>query len=155
MVQKQFSKNQKLYVAFIDYRKCLYSINRQALFKTLECNGINGTFLNAIKAFYTTVLAAVRNNSETSNYFQCPNRLKQGCLLSPKLYTLFTAEVSKFINVHAKHDSSIYARSKNNPRLIFRADDAILVSDSISGLQNKLNLIKMLSERTETGGQLG
>ena len=30
---------------------------------------------------------------------------------------------------------------------LFFADDAILVSDSIRGLQNKLNLIEMQSER--------
>ena len=65
MVQKQFSKNQKLYVAFIDYRKCFGSITRQALFKTLKCNGITRTFINAIKALYITVLAVVRNNGET------------------------------------------------------------------------------------------
>ena len=103
MVQKQFSMNQKLSVAFIDYRKYFDSINRQALFKTRECNGISGNFLNAIEALYTTVLAAVRNNGETSNYFQCPIGLKQGCLLSPKLFTIFTAEVLKLINPHAKH----------------------------------------------------
>ena len=119
MVRKQFSKNQKLCVAFIGYRKCFDSINRQALFKTLECNGITGTFLNTIKALYATVLAAVRNNGEISNYFQCPIGLKQGCLLSPKLFTIFIAEVSKFINTQAKHVVQFMPRSKNNPPLNF------------------------------------
>ena len=137
---------QKLYVAFIDYRKCFGSINRQALFKTLEYNGITGTFLNAIKALYTTVLAAVRNNGETSNYFQCLIGLKQGCLLSPKLFTIFIAEVSKFINAHAKNGVQFMPGLKTIHHLFF-ADDAILVSDTISDLQNKLNLIKMQSER--------
>ena len=61
---KTIFKESIVYVAFIDYRKCFDSINRLALFKTLECNRITGTFLNAIKALYTTVLAAVRNNGE-------------------------------------------------------------------------------------------
>ena len=145
MVQKQFSKNQKLYVAFIDYRKCFDSINRQALFKTVECNGITGTFLNPIEVLYTTVLAAVRNNSETSNYFQCPIVFKQGCLLSPKLFTIVIAEVSKFskiINPHATHGVQFTPGLKTTHHFFF-ADDAILVSDTFSGLQNKLNLIEM------------
>ena len=145
MVQKQFSKNQKLYVAFIGYRKCFDSINRQALFKTVECNGITRTFLNPIKVLYTTVLAAVRNNSETSNYFQCPIVLKQGCLQSPKLFTIVIAEVSKFskfIKAHAKHGVQFMPGLKTIHHLFF-ADNSILVSDTFSGLQNKLNLIKM------------
>ena len=36
---------------------------------------IDKHFLNAIKALYTIVLAAVRNDGETSNYFQCSNGL--------------------------------------------------------------------------------
>ena len=96
---------------------------------------------------YTTVLPAVRNSDETSNYFPCPIiGLKQSCLLSPKLFTIFVAEVSKFINAHAKHGVQFTPGLKTIHHLFF-ADDAILVSDTISGLQNKLNLIKMLSER--------
>ena len=136
MAQKQFSKNEKLYVVFIDYGKCLDSINRKALFKILECNGITGNFLNAIKALYTTVLAAVRNKGETSYYFQCPNRLKQGCLLSPKLFTIFTAEASKFVSAHAKH--GVHFMPGVN---VFFADDAILVSGTNKGLKNKLNRV--------------
>ena len=146
IVQKQFSKNQKLYMAFIDYKKCVDSINRQALFKTLECNEIIGNFLNAIKALYATVLAAVRNNSQTSYYFQCPIGLQQGCLLSPTLFTIFIAEVSKFINAHAKHGVQFMPGLKTIHHLFF-ADDEILVSDTIRGLQIKLNLIEMQSER--------
>ena len=133
MVQKQFSKNQKLYLAFIDYRKSFDSINRQALFKILECNGITGNFLNAIKALYTTVVVAVRNNGEMSNHFQCPNGLKQGCLLSPKLFTIFIAEVSKFINAHAKHGVQFMPGLKTIHHLFF-ADEAILVSGTLSCL---------------------
>ena len=89
---------------------------------------------------------AIRNNGETSNYFQCPIGLKQGCLLSPKLFTIFIAEVSKFINAHAKHGVLFMPGLKTIHHLFF-ADDSILLSDTISGLQCKLNLIKMQSER--------
>ena len=85
---------------------------------------------------YTTVLAAVRNNGETSYYFQCSNRLKHGCLLSPKLFTIFTAEASKFINTHAKHRVQLMPGVN-----LFFADDAILVPGTISGLKNKLNRV--------------
>ena len=103
------------------------------------------TFLNSIKALYTTVLAAVINNGGTSNYFQCPIGLKQGCLLSPKLFTIFIAEVSKLINAPAKHGVQ-FTPGLETTHHLFSADCPILVSGTIRGLQNKLNLIKMQSE---------
>ena len=43
MIHKQFSKDQKLYVAFVDYSKCFDTVNKHALFNVLEKNGINGS----------------------------------------------------------------------------------------------------------------
>ena len=128
-------------MAFIDYSKCFDSINRQTLFKTL---GITGNFLNAIKALYTTVLAAVRNNGEMSNYFQCSIGLKQGCLLSPN-YLQYLSQ--KFQSLLMLMLSTEFMPGLKAIHHLFFVDDAILLSDAISGLQNKLNLIEMQSER--------
>ena len=86
MIVSQFSKNKKLYVAFIDYKLCFDSVNRDAMFKVLEQKGITGNFLNAIKSIYNSVLAAVRIKGETSNYFNCPFGVRQGSLLSPRIF---------------------------------------------------------------------
>eukprot|EP00745_Piridium_sociabile_P040774 TRINITY_DN79113_c0_g1_i3.p1 TRINITY_DN79113_c0_g1~~TRINITY_DN79113_c0_g1_i3.p1 ORF type:complete len:147 (-),score=2.11 TRINITY_DN79113_c0_g1_i3:18-458(-) len=43
IVQKQFSYNRKLYVAFIDFEKAFDSINRNLLWPISIKNGINGT----------------------------------------------------------------------------------------------------------------
>ena len=63
--------------------------------------------------------------------------LKQGhLLLSPKLFSIFIAEVSKFINAPAKHGVQ-FTPGLETTHLLFFADDAILVLDTISGLQKK------------------
>ena len=146
MITRQFSKNQKLYVAFIDYRKCFDSINREALFNVLERNGIRGNFLKAIQGIYTSLLSCVRNNGELSEYFECPIGLKQGCLLSPKLFSIFISEVSKYLDAHGKHGIQLIPGGKIIHHLLY-ADDNILVSDTPSGLQSKLNIIHSQSER--------
>ena len=146
MIQKQFSNNRKLYVAFIDYRKCFDSINRNALFHILESNGIKGNMLSIIKSLYLNVLASVRNNGEYSEYFDCPVGLKQGCILSPTLFSIFMTELSRVINAEGKHGIQLLTCKAVIFHLLY-ADDIALVSDTPSGLQNQLNVLNAQSIR--------
>ena len=146
MIKKQFSKNRKLYVAFVDYRKCFDSIDREALFTVLERNGINGKMLDALKGIYMSVSSAVRSNGEYTEFFDCPVGLKQGCLISPKLFCIYITELSKYINTHGKHGIQFLPGLAIIHHLLF-ADDTILVSDTIQGLQSKLDLLHLQSKR--------
>ena len=146
MIQKQFSKDRKLYAAFVDYRKCFDSIHRDALFHVIQRNGVSGKLLNAIKAIYKNVLACVRVDSETTEPFLCPIGLKQGCLCSPKLFSLFINDLSQALNLHGKHGIQLTPGSESIFHLLF-ADDALLVSDTVTGLQNQLNVLSEQSDR--------
>ena len=140
MTVKQFSKNRKLYAAFVDFKKCFDLVNREALFITLERNGITGNMLNSIKAIYHNVFAAVRCNGELSDFFECTTGLKQGCLMSPKLFCIFATEISRQLNAHGIHGIQFLPGSSVIHHLLF-ADDTVLISDTITGLQNKLNIL--------------
>ena len=146
MIQKQVNKYRKLYVCFVDYRKAFDSVNREALFNILERNGISGDYLEAIKGIYKSVLAAVKQDGKYSEYFNCPSGLKQGCLLSPKLFTIFMTEISKALNEDGKHGIQFLSNYPLIFHLLF-ADDLSLVSDTVSGLQNQLNILKAQSDR--------
>ena len=137
----QFSKNRKLYVCFVDFSKCFDSINRDALFKILEQNGIDGKLLEAIKSIYKRVLARVKvDNNIATESFECPIGLKQGCLCSPKLFTIFMNELSKEMNKHGKHGIQLTPGMQIIFHLLW-ADDVILASDTIVGLQNQINIL--------------
>ena len=147
MIINQFSKNRKLYVCFVDFKKCFDSINRDALFKVLEQNGIDGKLLGAIKSIYKRVYARVKlSNNCSTNSFECPIGLKQGCLMSTKLFTIFMNELSKELNKKGKHGIQL----KPGMQIIFHllwADDVILSSDSIVGLQNQINVLSEQAHR--------
>ena len=68
------------------------------MFNILERNGIRGPFLEAIKSIYKQVSACIKNDGELSDYFECPVGLKQGCMLSPRLFTIFISEISRVLN---------------------------------------------------------
>ena len=138
MILKQFSRNRKLYVAFIDYKK----INRDALLNSLKRYGVSGKIFAAIRGIYSNV----RNNHEITDFFDCPVGLKQGCLLSPLLFSIFISELSRNINTETRHGIQLLPDMNTIHHLLF-ADDVILVSDSVTGLQNKLNVLYSQSRR--------
>ena len=120
----------------MDYSRCFDTVNRHALFDVLERNGVTGTFLGCIKSIYESVYACIKNNRELSDFFECPIGLKQGCLMSPRLFLIFISEVSRAINSSCK-DGIQFLSNFNIIHHLFFADDVILVSDTIEGLQQK------------------
>ena len=146
MIQKQFALDRKLYVAFVDFSKCFDTVNKYALFEILERNGVKGKMLNSIKSIYEKVFACIRNGAETSDYFECSSNLKQGCILSPTLFNIFISEVSRALNLNCSSGIQLLSNLAIICHLFF-ADDVILVSDTVQGLQQKLNILEYQSKR--------
>ena len=88
----------------------------------------------------------MRNNHEITDFFDCPVGLKQGCLLSPLLFSIFISELSRNINTETRHGIQLLPNMNTIHHLLF-AGDVILVSDSVTGLQNKLNVLYSQSRR--------
>ena len=91
LVQKYLMKNSKLYVAFVDLKKKnpFVSVNRNALLHVSRKSGIKGNIYFALIGVYESVLACVRDKCNYTEYFNCPQGVKQGCLLSPQMFAFF------------------------------------------------------------------
>ena len=104
IIEKYLSrKGGKLYLAFIDLRKAFDSVDRAALFLTLVKAGLSGPFLNAIKAMYRSVVSCVRVHNKVTEFVYCPFGVKQGCILSPALFSLFVNEIAIGMEAVEKH----------------------------------------------------
>ena len=57
--------------------------------KVLEISGIQGTYLNIIKAIYSKSTANIKLNREKLKVISLKSGTKQGCLLSPYIYLKF------------------------------------------------------------------
>jgi hypothetical protein len=69
MVQKCFSKKgQKLYVAFVDFRKAFDSVKHEKLLDVIQREGIKGKLFVAIKSMYNSLISCVRSNEKYSNF---------------------------------------------------------------------------------------
>ena len=140
MIQRQLLYHRKLYVAFIDFKKAFDSVVRSKLWGILRRNGVKGRMYKAITSMYNAVKAKVRAGGELSDSFMCPRGLKQGEITSPILFSIFINELANEIILHGKHGIQLMPDLIEIFILLF-ADDVILVSDTVSGLQNQLNVL--------------
>ena len=72
----------------IDAEKALDKIQHPFMIKTLQKVGIEGTFLNIIKAIYDKPTANIILNGENLKAFPLRSGTRQGCPLLPLLFNI-------------------------------------------------------------------
>ena len=72
----------------IDAEKVLNKIQHPFMIKTLQKVGIEGTYLNIIKATYDKTTAKIDLNGEKMKPFPLRSGTRQGCPLSPLLFNI-------------------------------------------------------------------
>ena len=95
IVQKYLSKSRgRFYVLFVDFSKAFDCIPRSKLWTVLQNKGLRGKMLSVLKSMYEEIKAAVRvNRCEITEYFQCMSGVRQGCTLSPLLFSMYVSEL--------------------------------------------------------------
>ena len=79
----------KLYTAFIDFKKAFDNISRERLWRKMENIGIKGKFLEMTKEIYKITWNGVLVGEEVTEKFETNNGVRQGCPLSPILFNIF------------------------------------------------------------------
>ena len=138
LVQKQFSYNRKLYVAFIDFEKAFDSINRNLLWPILSKNGIKGKLLGCIKSMYNVVRSRVKHGDKFTNYISCKAGVKQGDVCSPVLFSIFINELALEVIRNGRH-GAMFKPDAFELFILLLADDIVLLSETVVGLQTQLN----------------
>ena len=90
----------------IDAEKAFDKIQHPFMIKTLQKVGIEGTYLNIIKAIYDKPTANIILKSEKLKAFPLKTETRQGCPLSPLLFNSF----GRF-----SHSNQRRKRNKRNP----------------------------------------
>ena len=104
---------------------------------------ISNTFITAVKAIYSKVLSCVRVNGEFTDMFDCPQGLKQGCVLSPTLFSIIINEIATSVANEGRHGLQLLPGLIELFILLF-ADDLALLSCSPRGLQVQLDCVHRL-----------
>ena len=136
LIKKYHAKKRKVYVAFIDYRKAFDSVDRSKMWEILQKHDINGKMLRTIKSISTSVLSNVKCNNDNTDYFRYPNGIREGCIMSPLLFSYLEQEITNEIRRRGENGIQLFPGAAEIAILLF-ADDIILIADTFTELQKK------------------
>ena len=86
--QREFQKN--IYFCFIDYAKAFDCVDHNKLWKILKEMGIPDHLTWLLRKLYAGQEATVRTQHGTTDWFQIGKGVRQGSILSPCLFNLYT-----------------------------------------------------------------
>ena len=102
-------RNKNHMIISIDAEKAFGKIQHPFMIKTLQKIGIEGTYLNIIKAIYDKPAANIILNTEKLKPFPLRSGIRQGCLLSPLLFYIVLEVLATAIREEKKK------KTKRNP----------------------------------------
>ena len=111
-------------IASLDAEKAFDRVNWTFLFTTLQRFGFGESFINWVKTLYTAPSATVTTNGMISQRFILHRGTRQGCPLSPSLFTIFIEPLAAAIrqNTNIKGIQT----SKSHHKISLYADDILL-----------------------------
>ena len=137
VAQKHLEVDQKLYTCFIDYSKAFDRVHHSQLIECLEKIGVDGKDIRIITQLYWHQKAAIRINDELSPYTAIKRGVRQGCVLSPYLFNIYT----EFIFRESNEMSGVCIHGMNINNLRY-ADDTALIANDPKKLQDIVNKVK-------------
>jgi len=90
LTEKAIEMQKDVYVCFIDYSKAFDRVQHEALFEMLESLDLDSKDVLLMKNLYWDQQAAIRTNGFVSEYVEIMRGVRQRCVLSPDLFSLYT-----------------------------------------------------------------
>ena len=131
-----------MYTCFIDYSKAFDRVHHSQLIQCLEKIGIDGKDIRVIANLYWHQKAAIRVQDQLSPLIPIQRGVRQGCVLSPYLFNIYTEFI--FRESNDLEGITIHGQNINNLRY---ADDTALIADNKDNLQKIVNKVKEVSSR--------
>ena len=124
-------------VAFADFAEACDKVDREKLWSCLQSVGVNGRFLRFLQALYDRNACREKVNGHIIEEFEVHTGLRQGCVLSLLLFSLYINSVVKRL----KEDRcGVESGDEIVPGLLF-ADGTCLVASDVSGIKRSLEVL--------------
>lgn len=145
LIQNCQDQRKDAYICFIDYEKAFDNVRHDLLISYLRELGLDDKDIRLIINLYWNQKAEIRvNNSSTTEQFEIKKGVRQGCILSPMLFNLYSERAF----MEAVLDSPIGIKINGIPVNNIRyADDTAVLADNANDLQTLLNQVNEASER--------
>ena len=131
-----FTRNgSDVFVCVMDMKKAFDTVKHSILFQKLIKRGIPKTFVRLLLVMYSKQFANVRWNSSVSQKFPITNGVKQGAVLSAILFCVY---IDGLFSLLRRNRSGCWVDGQFHGMLGY-ADDIMLISPTIDGLQNMID----------------
>jgi hypothetical protein len=122
----------------LDTEKAFDKIQYPFMIKVMERSEIQGPYLNIIKAIYNKPVANIKLNGEKLEAISLKSGTRQGCTLSPYLFSI---ELEGQSNSTTKGDQSDTFGKEDVIISLFADDMIVYISDSKNSIRELLNLL--------------
>ena len=122
---------------FIDFKKAYDRVSRGKLWCCLEEMGIRGKVIDFLKAVYSDMSCEVKVGEERSEPFGVSCGLRQGCILSPLLFSLY---VNSLVFRLKEAEVGVKCGSQSISVLLY-ADDAVILAEDEKSMRRGLETL--------------
>ena len=135
--ERMVSKNKKIFACFIDYKKAFDKVSHSRLIQVLKKYEVPPEEIRLISNLYWSQTAQIRGKSEDSRSFKIEKGVRQGCVLSPVFFNMYSEEL---INEALQDESGLEVNGMTINNIRF-ADDTVLLASTEGELQRLLDKI--------------
>ncbi|GFO19349.1 endonuclease-reverse transcriptase [Plakobranchus ocellatus] len=144
LIERALEIQKDVYLCFIDYTKAFDRVRHDEIITELKQLNIDGKDLRIIKTMYWEQTAAIRIENKTSTFQDIKRGVRQGCVLSPDLFSLYSEIIMRNLENHP--GIKVGRQNINNLRY---ADHTVLIAENKEDLQKLLNIVEEESRRLE------
>jgi hypothetical protein len=138
-------KEKKHMIILLDAEKAFFKIQHSFMLKVLEIPGIQGPYLNIVKAIYSKPVANIKLNGEKLEAIPLKPGTRKDCPLSPYLFNIVLDILARAIRQQTEVKG--IQTGKEEVKASLFVDDIILyLSDPKSSTRELLQLIKNFSK---------
>lgn len=143
LIQRCRDMNREVYVCFVDFSKAFDNVKHEKLVELLKTTGLDSKDIRIIANLYWDQSAKIRIAGELSEDTQIKKGVRQGCVLSPILFNLYSEAIFNEVLHDAAEGIKMNGELINNIRY---ADDTAIIASSLEDLQSLLQRVNDISE---------
>ena len=137
MIERMKKDGKKGYMAFLDIEKAYDRVNRNILCDVLSKIGMSEKLVNIIRSMYDNTRAVYKIGELETGWVRSKRGVRQGCILSPILFGLYTEELA----VRIKRTGLGIRVGNERLSCLLYADDIVIMSESKDELQSMLDAV--------------
>ena len=143
IVEKAREFNLPTYLCFVDYTKAFDKIKWNLLWKIMEEMGTPQHLISLIRNLYENNTAKVRVDQTYSDKFRTCTGVRQGCILSPILFNIYSEHIMRRVLQEWPGGISIGGKRISNLRY---ADDTLIITATIEDMEIIMERLRICSE---------